>query len=278
METPGKQSERPAYLDTPAGQIYCVMHAAAGQRRGAILICGPFAAERERAYLTLANWARVLAAKGIEALRFDYRGIGESSGRFEELTITDWREDAALCASRLAQSCPGVPLILQGVRLGALIASELFAAGVGDGLLLWSPPASARDLLWNTMRQDLVAKMKSHPKKPHGTREEQAAAIEAGESVNVDGYFWSRALWNDMRNHTLCLPPPDEQRPWHVIDLARVAGSARGGTAKGDRRELVIADRFWEATALLLPRCDELYRASLEWLERPGLAGGRRSA
>jgi hypothetical protein len=97
-----------------------------------LLLCGPFAVERERAYLTLVLWARTLASRGFEVMRFDYRGQGESTGAFEDMTIARWREDAAFCAARLSAATQGGAVVLQGVRLGALIAAELFASGVGE--------------------------------------------------------------------------------------------------------------------------------------------------
>src|SRR5207253_9498078 len=105
-------------LDFAGAQIYSVLHSAAGQRRGAVLLCGPFGIERERAYLTFVQWARRLALHGVDAMRFDYSGTGESSGRFEDTTLSRWREDAAFCAARLSEAARGAPLVLQGTRLG----------------------------------------------------------------------------------------------------------------------------------------------------------------
>lgn len=265
------------YLDAPAAQIYYVAQPAAGKRRTAVLICGPFAVERERAYSTLVTWACALAAQGHEAMRFDYRGIGESTGRFEELTISDWRNDVALCAAHLAAMCPGVPLILQGVRLGALIAAEVFASGTGDGLLLWAPPKSARDLMWDTMRRDLAAKLMDTPDLPRKTREEQIAAIEAGKLVNIEGYYWSPALWRDAEQHEFSAPDAHELRPWHILDTKRNRGASAGG-ADLSHRETVIADPIWESAEILQPRSEELIRASLRWLNGPAFASSRSPA
>jgi alpha/beta superfamily hydrolase len=262
------------YFDFSNGQIYHVMHHANIQRRAAVLLCGPAGAERERSYPTFVKWARTLAAQGYDTLRFDYRGIGESTGRFEDMTLTDWLEDAAFCATRLSEISPDVPLILHGTRAGALIAAELFATGVGDALLLWAPPASGHALLWDTLRRNLAAQMVTNPNSPRQTREQLVAALEAGELINVDGYFWSRNLWRDAQLHALAHPAETEPRPWHIVRISNLATSAINANVQG-REEHVRTKPFWEDSLLFRPSSDELSCASLRWLESSVLMHGR---
>ena len=63
----------------------------------------------------LEGWAR---ERGRAFLRFDYRGHGQSSGRFEEGCIGDWADDAAEAVSRLTEG----PQILVGSSMGGWIA------------------------------------------------------------------------------------------------------------------------------------------------------------
>jgi alpha/beta superfamily hydrolase len=261
--------ESSGYFDCDQGQIYSVLHKAP-EARCAVLLCGPFGAERERAYSTLVAWSRALAAQGFDALRFDYSGCGESTGNFEDMTISRWREDAELCAERLARVSPRIPLVLHGVRMGGLIAAELFASGLGDGLLLWSPPASAEAMLLETMRHDLMTHLVGGAR-PAGMRAEWIAALERGETIDMDGYVWSRELWHDAQRHALLFPPENEQRPWHELHVGRPDESAQNGC--GTHCEAIDADTFWRSRSTALqPRSEGFSSPSLRWLGEHGPA------
>lgn len=52
-------------------------------------------------------------------LRFDYRGIGESTGDLHSLTSTDWLNDALTVLDTLTG--PGEPQVLVGSSMGALL-------------------------------------------------------------------------------------------------------------------------------------------------------------
>ena len=55
---------------------------------------------------------------GFGCIRFDYRGHGQSSGRFEDHCISDWAEDAALVLERLTTG----PQIVVGSSMGGWIS------------------------------------------------------------------------------------------------------------------------------------------------------------
>lgn len=267
---PARRDEGPEsarFFELANDQVYTVTHAALAPRRGAVLLCGPSGVERERAYLTLVQWARSLAAHGYEVLRFDYRGQGESTGRFEDMVFTRWREDAEFCERRLRAVAQGTPLVLQGVRMGALVAAELFASGVGDGLLLWAPPASAEALLNDSLRHNLFEQRLAGPGTPHRLREQLLADLEAGELIHVDGYSWTRAMWREARAHPLRLPQSGERRPWRSLQTQAGTQLATEPEA-GSGHAVVDADSFWHSrSSLLVPRSDGFFQASLHWLD-----------
>lgn len=63
----------------------------------------------------LAEWA---AANGRDYLRFDYFAHGESSGDFQQGTITRWREDALAVIDEMTDG----PLVLVGSSMGGWLA------------------------------------------------------------------------------------------------------------------------------------------------------------
>jgi alpha/beta superfamily hydrolase len=264
----------PHFIDQHADQIYGVLHPAVGKPRGMILMAGPLAAERERAHNVTVSWCRRAAQAGFDAYYFDFRGIGESSGHFEDQTLDSWLDDLTRCADWLKERRPDVPLFLLGVRLGAVLTSQAFAKGVGSGLLLWGPPKSARDLMWDSLRHILAADFVQAPGTVRKTREDYARMLEGGELVNVDGYFWSPGLWRSSERFDLVVPGPEERRPWLKVELKMVPRSAPPVEVvetvvpeQGSHQISVRAGRFWEVMAVT-PVCQTLFESSVAWLER----------
>jgi pimeloyl-ACP methyl ester carboxylesterase len=91
---------------------------------------------------TLADWA---ATRGRAFVRFDYFGHGESSGAFEDGTISRWRGDVLAVIDQLTHG----PLILVGSSMGGWLA--LLAALARPvrmaGLVLLAPAADFTERL-----------------------------------------------------------------------------------------------------------------------------------
>lgn len=62
--------------------------------------------------------AQKCSERGQAFIRFDYRGHGESDGRFEDGTFTDWLNDALLVVDRLGDA----PVVAVGSSMGGWIA------------------------------------------------------------------------------------------------------------------------------------------------------------
>jgi hypothetical protein len=206
------------------------------------LLVGPFASERHNTYLPWVRWARYLAKRNIEALRFDYRGIGESTGQFDGTSFADWGSDLNLLCDWFAAHSPQAPFFLHGLALGALLAARAFHQGSGDGLLLWSPPADANQALRATLKRwiglDQIFKFGSDRR----SAADSIRALELGISIEVEGYRWSTQLWQESFNLALPSALADEEtaaaaydRPVKITRLTSAAAPlAKGGSVGYD--------------------------------------------
>lgn len=85
-----------------------------------------------RNYRFIRQLSALLAEQGIAVLRFDFTGLGDSGGRFEESNFTTNVEDIEAAAGYLAGEFDGAPQLLIGHSLGgtAMLAAAGSIAGV----------------------------------------------------------------------------------------------------------------------------------------------------
>lgn len=108
------EGSRPDRLARPDGTSIAY-HRTSGKSPGVVFMGGFMSDMTGTKALALEAWAKT---RGRAFLRFDYRGHGTSSGRFEDHTIGDWAEDAALAFDRLTEG----PQLVVGSSMGGWIA------------------------------------------------------------------------------------------------------------------------------------------------------------
>ncbi len=188
--------EQAGYFTVPGAHLYTVLHQVPDPVARVLLI-GAFASERHFSYPPWVRWARYLAARRIEVLRFDYRGVGESTGFFEEMSFENWSEDVHLLAEWFSSQSSGVPLMLHGLEIGAILAGRCFSGGMGDALLLWSPPVNANQALRSSLLHWAGLGQLNEPPENRRTASEYMQQLEQGSLIEVQGYQWSSRLWRD---------------------------------------------------------------------------------
>lgn len=107
--------------DTLSGVLH---HPEGRNARGAVILCHGMESNKESEKLVLLS--RQLALKGILTLRFDFAYVGESSGKFEDITYSGEVEDLQAAHSLVQTRHPGKIAIL-GSSMGGTVAL-LFAS------------------------------------------------------------------------------------------------------------------------------------------------------
>ncbi|WP_127088460.1 alpha/beta hydrolase [Aquabacter cavernae] len=160
---------------------------------------------------TLADWA---ARRGQAYVRFDYSGHGESAGRFEDGTISQWLEDA--CA--VFEEKTSGPQILVGSSMGGwmalLLARALAARGETRlaGLVLIAPaPDFTETLMWARFAPEVREQILS------------TGRFERPSDYSDAPYIITRALIEDGRRHLVLGAPFAVGCPVRILQGAQDA-------------------------------------------------------
>jgi len=221
----GNGAESAQYIPLGGERVYAMSYLSPAPRAW-VLLCGPFPSDRLISLAAWAKWGRALARNGVSAVRFDYRGTGESTGRFVEIDLDSWMRDVEGVFDWAAARSGGLPVVIHGLGLGGLLAEKVFAAGRGDGLLMWSPPAQARDVLRQGLMVRLSMDMLLYRAGERRSAKDYIQDLKSGRPVQIDGYDWSGALWASGERLALDEPyrapgegtEPGTGRPWrHAV-------------------------------------------------------------
>lgn len=157
--TPVEQREA-ITLENQQEKIFAIMHRPLlpkSEKVPAVLFCSGFAGTKSGKFRVFTTLAKELAKQGIAALRFDYRGAGDSEGDFCDMTLEGNISDTLLCLDFLSRD-PQIDtsrIGLFGRSLGGVIA--ILAASRFQSiksLSLWAPvfKSDPWKLLWNTFK------------------------------------------------------------------------------------------------------------------------------
>jgi len=269
--------ETPFFFERAGAQLFGVVHEPATAGRLPIVFCHPFGEEKLWTHRTFVSCARKLAQRGHCVLRFDYLGNGDSGGRFSQSSMATALDDIAAAIELIKQRTGSRHVGLIGLRLGASLAFK--AAAVRSdvkALALWSPILDGARYLQDLLRINVTTQLAVY-REVKRDREALTAVLEAGNSVNVDGY----EMGPDMARQLGALALAEEQ----MAPTARclIAHLDRNPAAKAPQElealcakmanaqiKIVQEDQFWKEIPRFYYEAPNLFAVTERWLDEDG--------
>ncbi|WP_256391948.1 alpha/beta hydrolase [Natronoarchaeum rubrum] len=183
----------PHRLETPDGlTLAAARHRADGPTKGAVLLAHGLAQDMDEGGM-FVRLADRLTEAGFDAVRFTYRGHGDSDGDPSGVTVAGERLDFETAFEYVTAECPG-PYFVVAKSFGA-VSTCLSLDRFGDdlsGVVLWNPVLDVDGTFLD-------------PTLPWGVRNftgEQLAELRATGTLSVDGRFEiGRVLYDELRRY-----------------------------------------------------------------------------
>ena len=129
----------PGFFDHAGQRLFAMQYQPRDPvRRHAVLMCNAAGHEYARSFRNMQQLGVQLCQAGLDVMRFDYVGTGNSTGACEQATFEQMQSDIRAAAEYVRSLCPDAALSAIGIRLGA---TALATAGVRDlkQMILWDP-------------------------------------------------------------------------------------------------------------------------------------------
>lgn len=139
----------PILFGSSERRLFGIYHPAVGRkkRRGAV-ICPPLGNEYLWAHRACRLLAERLSVCGIDVLRFDYFGTGDSAGEGVEVNLAGCIEDTLSAVREIKALSQVNEIALIGLRIGAAIGLSVSGASQNiQRLVLWDPVLQGIDYL-----------------------------------------------------------------------------------------------------------------------------------
>ena len=126
-------------IEGSAGVLEAAVDASAAPAVATAVICHPHPLQQgTMSNKVVTTLARAFARLGADAVRFNFRGVGASQGRYAD--GVGERDDALSVIAWCRARWPGRPLYLGGFSFGAAVAASIAARVAPAGLVTVAPP------------------------------------------------------------------------------------------------------------------------------------------
>jgi len=274
----GPISEAPFFFHNGPYRLFGILHhpVEAVARGQGFVFCHPCFEEKLWTHRVFVSFARELTARGYHVLRFDYMGHGDSDGDFEHATISTRLSDLACAISILRREIGAEASIgLLGLRLGATLAAEYAERDPKiSHLMLWDPITEGAAYMQEVLLSNLATQSAVH-QQIRFTREDLVGQMRSGETVNIEGYELSHQMYEDTTR--LCISGVRSYAgPCMVAQIARNNQKPKKNLellcGVYPRAELILSveEPFWKEIKKFYAAADNIFSASLSWLQRHG--------
>jgi len=202
-----------------------------GERvHGAVLVCAPLLQEGIRCQRALWSLAETLAAAGVEVMRFDWFGSGDSAGESAGIVMPGLVDDIASAEIFMASPASSPRPRLFGLRSAALpLLAHASQCGEPVDIVLWAPALDGHALV--------AAWREQHRRQLHTAGRFLSTQV-ASDDDELLGFVLDRSLLDDLgglQGRDLLLPAGSRltlvQWPASPIDAAFVAAQRAAGVA-----------------------------------------------
>lgn len=267
--------ETPFFFHNGPYRLFGVLHRPQDSiaRGQGFVFCYPCFEEKLWTHRVFVSLARELTARGYHVLRFDFMGHGDSDGEFEESTIASRLSDLSCAVRRLRQEIgPEATVGLLGLRLGALLAAVHAESDPKiASLVLWDPITDGAPYMQEVLLSNLATQSAVH-QQIRFTREDLVTQMCAGNTVNIEGYELSHALYDETTRLQIsgqrefagpCLIVQigrSNQKPKKQLEALRSA-YPRAQLA------MSVEESFWKEIKTFYPRAENLFGITFDWLQ-----------
>lgn len=160
-----------------------------------LVICPPFGYEAICSHRAARSLAEAAAAMGVPALRFDYRGTGDSAEIEPEADQIDaWSQDVLSAIAELQRHTGVTRICLLGFRLGGLLAAlSASQCKAVQSLVLIAPVISGRRYLRELRTMRLAGLLRSSSDDSSGSAASDDAKTAQALPLEVAGFSLSPA-------------------------------------------------------------------------------------
>lgn len=247
----------------------------AGSVRGVLLHVHGFAEELNKSRRMVALAARRFAEQGWLSLQLDLAGCGDSSGDWQDFSWQDWLHDIDAGWAYARSECAGAPVVLWGLRGGALLASDWMASRASAApLLLWQPVLNGQQHLTQFLRVRAAADMLDDQNVRADTTQLRAE-LAAGSVIDVAGYPLAAPLADGLSAARFSVAA-DYAQPALLLELSAQADEDKLSPAlrqclqrwpvseRAPQARAVSGPAFWNTVDITT--APALIEASADWL------------